>query len=162
LGPPMAGEEEHSGGSICCYFTRVGKGKERGSRKGGGGETWRWRRGRSWAIRLVPTRAIGGAVAPASGREGGERRARRERGAVDPPLGGSARYRPAAARAGAERGREGGESEVVRWRVGTRAGARGRGNGQLMWRDLIRPRQLAVGLAVAGSKNSKKSQCRDT
>jgi hypothetical protein len=36
----------------------------------------------SQPIRLVPTQAVGGAVAPGSGREGGERGARRERGAV--------------------------------------------------------------------------------
>jgi hypothetical protein len=55
-------------------------------------------------IRLVPTRVGAGVVPPATGREAGERAARQQRGVVDPPPGGSARYHPAAARAGGERG----------------------------------------------------------
>ena len=62
----------------------------------------------AWLIRLVPTRAAARAIPPTGRRERGGSEARRQRGAVDPPPGGSARYRPAAARAGAERGARGG------------------------------------------------------
>jgi hypothetical protein len=81
-------------------------------------------------LRLVPTRAVAGAVAPASGREGGERGARRDGGAVAWAPGGSARYRPAAARAGGDSGargrRQGGGSVGT---SGREAGREGGGNG---------------------------------
>ena len=56
------------------------------------------------SLRLVPTRAGGGAVSPGRGRERGGREARRERRAADPSPGGSGRYRPALARVGSDRG----------------------------------------------------------
>ena len=70
-------------------------------------------------VRLV----LVGAVPPGAGREGGEREAGRQRGAMDPSPGGSGRYRPAVARVGGE----GGEEEA---RGGRRAGGFGREGGE--------------------------------